>query len=219
MNKEKYLISFVLMKDVIIILAGGINNDGSLPDLPKSRVDCGIQHFRNGDARVLIMTGKYGFWLDWQKQIPPRSEAEAMKEYAISKKIPSDSILTEQESKDTLGNAYFTKVNILEPNNWKNILVVTSDFHLERTKYIFDLVLGAEYSITYDTVKTMLPPEKITSLEEQEKKTIAILKETIGEVSPGDTKAIENIIFTKHPGYSPNPEHSYEKLKEILGRS
>ena len=83
------------------------------------------------------MTGKYGFWLDWQKQIPSRFEAEAMKEYAISEGVPTDLILIEQESKDTLGNAYFTKVNILEPNNWKNVLVITSDFHLERTKWSY----------------------------------------------------------------------------------
>lgn len=207
------------MKDVIIVLAGGVNNDGSLPDLPRSRVDCGIQHLKNREAKKLIMTGKYGFWLDWQKQIPCRSEAEAMKEYAISEGIPSDSILTEQESKDTLGNAYFTKVNILEPNNWKSVLVVTSDFHLERTKYIFDLVFGTEYSVTYDTVKTILPPEKLTSLGEQEVKTIAVLKEIVGEINPGDTKAVENIIFTKHPGYSANPEYSYEKLREMLSRT
>ena len=165
------------------------------------------------------MTGKYGFWLDWQKQIPVRFEAEAMKEYAVSERIPIDSILIEQDSKDTLGNAYFTKVNILEPNNWKNVLVITSDFHLERTKYIFDLVLGPEYTITYDTVKTILPPEKIISLEEQEVKTISVLKEIIGDINAGDTKAVENFIFTKHPGYSPNSEYSYEKLREMLGRA
>jgi uncharacterized SAM-binding protein YcdF (DUF218 family) len=218
MNEERYLLFFVLMRDAIIVLAGGINSDGSLPDLTRSRVDRGIQHFNNGAARILIMTGKYGFWLDWQKQVPLRSEAEAMKEYAISRGVSPASIVAEQDSKDTLGNAYFTKRNILEPNNWKNVLVITSDFHLERTKYIFDLVLGGECSIRYDAVETILPPEKLEALRKQETKTMVILKEMIGEINPGDMETIKNIIFSKHPGYSPNPEYSYERLSEMLGR-
>ena len=38
------------MKDAIIVLAGGINNDGSLPELPRKRVEKGVTI---GDAMSL----------------------------------------------------------------------------------------------------------------------------------------------------------------------
>jgi uncharacterized SAM-binding protein YcdF (DUF218 family) len=206
------------MKDAIIVLAGGINPDGSLPDMPKERIDGALRHFHNKESSVLIMSGRYGFWLDWKKEIPTRTEAEAMKEYAVSLGVPTEAILLEEKSKDTLGNAYFTKVDILEPNNWKSVLIVTSDFHYERTRYIFDLVLGDGYDTEYEVTKTNVPFLKMEALKAQEVATIAILKTIIGNTQRGGTEAIASILSTKHPGYSKNPEYSYEKLKEMLGR-
>ena len=69
-----------------------------------------------------------------KKEAPIRSEASAMKEYALSLGIPEMNILAEEKSKDTLGNAFFTKITYLEKYNWKNVIVITSDFHLNRTK-------------------------------------------------------------------------------------
>lgn len=206
------------MKDAIIILAGGINNDGSLPNLPKKRVEKGVELYKNKVAPKLIMTGKYGFWLDFTKEIPPRSEAEAMKEFALSLGVPAEDIILEQISKDTVGNAYFTKVDILEKNNWKNLVVVTSEFHIPRTKFIFDIVLGPEYKIEYTPTDDGLSEEERMNVEIKEEKTIQVLKNTILDIEPGKNEQIKNLLFTKHPGYSENPEISFEKLKEMLGR-
>lgn len=207
------------MKDVIVILAGGINSDGSLPDLPKRRVDAGVSLFKYGVAPELIMSGKYGFWLDWTKEVPSQTEASAMKKYAAALGVPEQHIHLEEDSKDTLGNAYFTKINILEPRNWKNITVVTSDFHFHRTKYIFDLVLGTRYEIEYVLTDTGLSKDDDDALKSQEEKTMVVLKDLIGNnATTGDTEAIRDILFLKHPGYSDNPELSYEKLRELLGR-
>src|SRR3989338_5334202 len=160
------------MKKVIIVLGGGISPDGSLPEIPKKRVERGIELFREITAFKLIMSGKYGFWLDWQKNAPSRSEAIAMQEYALTLGMKAENILTEEDSKDTLGNAFFTKINILEPNKWTDITVVTSDYHLERTKYVFELVLGPKYFINFETADTGLSAELMSDLFQKEKKTL-----------------------------------------------
>lgn len=207
------------MKDVIIILGGRINTDGTLPDLPRGRVDEGVRRYKNNEASKILMTGNYGFWLDWSREIPMRSEAGAMKEYAESLGVSGHDVLVEAVSKDTLGNAYFTKINILEPNKYRNVIVVTSDFHIDRTKYIFDLVFGPTYAIDYIGVPTNLPAENMAALQNQEVKTIQVLRELIGDqIIPGDTQAIQHVLFSKHPGYSPNPEYTYEQLRVMLGR-
>ena len=79
-----------------------------------------------------------------------------MKEYALSLGIPEMNILAEEKSKDTLGNAFFTKITYLEKYNWKNVIVITSDFHLNRTKFLFDNVLGPQYAIKYISVPSSL---------------------------------------------------------------
>src|SRR3989338_1963789 len=137
------------MKDVIIILGGGIEPDGSLPEIPKLRIIKGAELFRDGIAPKIIMSGNYGFWLEKE---PIRPEAEAMKEYAVSLGVPEGGILKEDISKDTIGNAYFCKINFLETNNWHNVVIVTSDYHIPRTRYIFEKVLGKNYMIEFVSV-------------------------------------------------------------------
>jgi|TARA_B100001971_G_C18130716_1_gene504664 uncharacterized SAM-binding protein YcdF (DUF218 family) len=209
------------MKDVIIVLAGGVNPDGTLPKSPKARVEKGVELYKDRQARKLVMSGAYGFWLDWLKKVPVKHESVAMKEYAISLGVPSDAILIEDQSKDTLGNAYFTKINVLEKYSWKDVVVVTSEFHIPRTKIVFDVVLGPDYKINYVPSENILTDEEQAKWQESEKKTIVISNQIVdvGKIKAGDTKAIEDILFTVHPGYADNPTISFEKLEEMLGRN
>lgn len=159
------------------------------------------------------MSGKYGFWIDDLKQIPSKSEAESMKDYAITLGVPSDQVLIENDSKDAEGNADFVKVNFLEKNNWKNVIVVTSDFHFIRTRMIFDQVLGPEYQIEYVAVDHGFSADEKAHRDKLEIKTIEVLKNIVGTIKPSDTAAVRNMLFTKHPGYAKNPEISLEKLR------
>ena len=203
------------MKDAIIILGGGIEPDGSLPEIPKLRVAKGVELFRSGTAPRIIMSGNYGFWLEKE---PIRPEAEAMREYAVSLGVPEDAIVKEDISKDTVGNAYFCKLNLLEPNNWKNIVVVTSEYHILRTKYIFEKVLGPDYDIEFVSVDSKLSSERLTAQINKENKTTELLKKWFDPVKAGDTNAIKDLMYTKHPGYSENPEINKEQLLKMLGR-
>ncbi len=97
------------MKKVIIILGGGIETDGSLPEIPKKRVERGVQLFGELKAFKMIMSGKCGLRLDWQKNFPPISEAMAMQEYALTLGMKAETLVTEEDSMDTLGNAFLRR--------------------------------------------------------------------------------------------------------------
>jgi len=58
--------------------------------------------------------------------------------------IPWDSILEENVSLDTIGNAYFSRVMHIDPLEITDITIVTSDFHMERTRLIFNKVFSLE---------------------------------------------------------------------------
>jgi uncharacterized SAM-binding protein YcdF (DUF218 family) len=67
------------------------------------------------------------------------SEGEAMRDYILHKyeKIKAESILVGVESKDTHGDAEEV-LKIIEQNQLKSLALLTVDFHLDRSKKIFE---------------------------------------------------------------------------------
>src|SRR5687767_13318272 len=107
--------------EVAIVLAGGVNPNKALPPIPKARVDMGISLFKDRKVPYLIFSGHFSFFSSNHLSL---SESQAMKDYAISQGVPTDRIISEDESKDTLGNAYFTKVKIVVPKGWKKLVII-----------------------------------------------------------------------------------------------
>lgn len=203
------------MKDIIIILGGGIEADGSIPGPAKLRVEKGVELLKEGRAPRILMSAKWSFWLTME---PPRTEAEGMKEYAVELGVNPEQILKEESSKDTVSNAYFTRIEFLEPNNWKNVILVTSDYHMPRSKYIFEKVLGPDYQIECVASPSGLSEQDFKSHVEREAKTMVTLKKFADPIPAGDLEAIKNFLYTKHPGYAKDPEVSKEQLLRMLGR-
>ena len=70
-----------------------------------------------------------------------------MKEYAISQGVPKKAIFIEDESQDTVGNVYYLFLKYLYPKNWRDIIIVTSGFHLARAEFIFKLILKRGFAM------------------------------------------------------------------------
>ncbi|WNS43537.1 YdcF family protein [Paenibacillus sp. MMS20-IR301] len=58
---------------------------------------------------------------------------------ALSQGIPQEAILTENEALSTYQNAQFT-LPIMKQHGFRSAIVVSSDFHMRRVKFIFDHV-------------------------------------------------------------------------------
>jgi len=70
------------------------------------------------------------------------TEASAAATWLLQRGCDPGRIFTEASSLDTIGNAYFARVQHVEPRGWSRLLVVTSEFHLPRTRAVFETVLG-----------------------------------------------------------------------------
>jgi uncharacterized SAM-binding protein YcdF (DUF218 family) len=195
--------------DAIIVLGRRLNEDGSLPQTAIERADKAIELFNQNLADRIITTGAHSFWDDKPSKA---TEAQALANYLISNGISEEKIFREEESVETIGNAYFSKVNILEPNQWKSIIVVTSDFHVARAEYNFKRVLGKEYNIRFEESEGPVSREEV----EKEGKVLKLTKNTLGKVPIGDDSATKEFIFTVLPGYSENPKLTKEDIKEAL---
>jgi uncharacterized SAM-binding protein YcdF (DUF218 family) len=54
--------------------------------------------------------------------------------------LSSSSVYVETTSYDTIGNAYYARTSHTDITGWRNLLIVTNEFHMTRTKAIFDWI-------------------------------------------------------------------------------
>ena len=52
--------------------------------------------------------------------------------------------ITQTCSYDTIGNAYFARTCHTDVAGWRRLLVITSDFHMDRSSAIFDWIFGVD---------------------------------------------------------------------------
>lgn len=187
-----------MAKDAIVTLGGGVRTDGSLPNIACYRVETAVGLFHQRVAPYLIMSGShYHRWTDR----PPITEASAMQEHACALDVPRGYILREEESSHTIGNACYTKNNILEPNQWKNIAVVTSKFHMPRTEYIFQKVLGSEYQIDFVEAPSHLLAREFEVRIKKELEKLEDLRPMLDSIPDGNDDAILSLLqeYTRNP--------------------
>ena len=206
------------MKDAVVVLGGKVTPEGNVSQIVKYRVDKAVDLYKKGIAPRLVFSGKISFS---KNSVLIKTEAMAMKEYAVSLGIPDKAILLEENSQDTIGNAYFTKINILEPNNWNNITVVTSDYHLSRSKYVFEKILGSNYQIDFVSAPSNLSASELAIIDLKEQAKIALIKLWLNDtvIGDGNDDAIKKILYSKHPAYSVISTISledYEQLVDVL---
>ena len=178
--------------DCIIVLANEMDKLGCLNQQSLDRLNYGISLFNIYNIKNIITCG-WDYRTDSDLPI-----AFAMKLECLKKGINESSILTEINSRDTVGDAFFTKVNFIQKNKWKNVLVVTSGYHVMRTKKIFEVIYGINYNIT------VLSSERIqdNDIVKSEIKSLNAFYNTFINVESGNDIAILKTILKKHPYYN-----------------
>lgn len=184
------------MHDVLIVL--GYN---TIQDDPvfQSRVNKAVELHNKGVAPQIIMSGCCSDKLDIK---PKQSEAACMRDYAIDSGIASSVIMLEEESVDTLGNFYFTKKNILLACNWFNVGIVSTPWHVFRSEWLAEQVLGPEFEVTgYPSENPEGWGEKnIQTSEEYNRKLLDITQTQLAGVTPGDHESVFQFLGTAPRG-------------------
>lgn len=148
----------------IVVLGGGVTDFGdNVPHHTQLRLDKAVkiyQTLKQSDTDILnkqthkkhivIITlsggtphkpnprDKHGF---------PIWESTAAAKKLISMGIPHSDVLEESFSLDTIGNAYFLRTVHIDPGEYSTLYIVTNNWHMDRTKAIFDVVFNLPYSI------------------------------------------------------------------------
>ena len=143
----------------ILVLGGGITKQGILPAHVKARLKLAVEILKKHPRAKILLSGKYSF-LYPKKSLPLKTEARAMKDYLVKLGVPGKNIYLEEKSKDTISNAYFAKKLYFLPQREKKAVIITSEFHLPRTRYIFKKVFGRRYSFRYVVTSSHLKDKK-----------------------------------------------------------
>ncbi|WP_405131767.1 YdcF family protein [Paenibacillus sp. FSL H8-0317] len=115
--------------DYVIILGSGIRGT-ELSMTLKQRLDASLDYIRSHPQTPVIVSGGQGTG----ESIP---EALAMKNYLIEQGINPAQVIMEDRSTSTQENLAFSKKIILESGlEHPEIMIVTSDYHMFRSKYI-----------------------------------------------------------------------------------
>jgi uncharacterized SAM-binding protein YcdF (DUF218 family) len=114
--------------DVIIVLSGG-----------QGRVEKAAELYKAGYAPYVILSNAK----------ESTSKSGDMVQNALALGIPQDVIYTENAAKSTHQNAKYT-LPIMKEYGFKSAIVVSSDFHMRRVKFLFGRVYKkSEIELTY----------------------------------------------------------------------
>jgi hypothetical protein len=135
--------------------------------------------------------------------------------YTVVNNIEMPRVFIEDKSYETIGNAHYTKQNVLVPNGLTSVHIVTSDYHLPRALRAWQQVLGEDYQISFDATHPNFT--NLQRLKWQIKETafgliddyLVISSLGFGKVMPNEDQRRENHIRHRHPR---SPESFWRKL-------
>lgn len=183
----------VLVYPTTVTLSNRINPDGTLQEDVRRRVDLSITLYQNEFGQTITMSGGYA------DREAPFTHAEAMKRYAIQQGVPNNDILKEEDSLDTIGQAYFVKKNVIVPKNWDRFSVVSSEYHIPRVKKIFNFIFGPEFLIEYKSATSLLQHDIKIRLKEFLSLTSFYM--LFAGIKPGNDVRITERLFSTHQLY------------------
>jgi len=180
--------------DGVIILGGGLTSGGRLSRESVKRLLAGINLFKANHAKHLILSGNGS----WQHRLPlSKTEASLMETLAIEKGISKKVILKDTKSLDTIGNAYFTKVLIDKYKLGKTFLIVTSDYHLKRARWLFTEIFDGKYRLFFKGINPELAVKRYRFKTQRDPKILKYTQRLFSDYKIKNEKELEDILINR----------------------
>lgn len=191
--------------DAILILGGGVKDNGELPPWVKSRLDHALK-IHNAEYIITLSAGTVYKRPPLDESGFPIFESVAAAQYLINHGVNPDVILTETSSYDTIGNAYFSRVIHVEPREFRRLLIITSEFHMARTRAIFQWMYSLDdqnrkYHLTFNAVEDVgIPADDLQARLDKEANSLKQFLKNTSTIH--SLRNCHQWLFTKHAAYS-----------------
>lgn len=155
----------------IIVILGSPNDDqGKLLGIALERCARAFEEYRENPDYAILPTGGWGAHFN-TTDLP---HAYYIKQELMSQGIPESAFLPGLESSNTIEDAALARP-ILEAYSEAELIVVTSDFHAARARYLFE----REYSgrqIRMSTSTTHVSPDELSRIKKHERRALKRLQ-------------------------------------------
>lgn len=192
--------------DATLILGGGVRENFQLPIWTQRRLERAIA-IGNCKYFITLSAGTTHRPPPLDKKGFPIFESVAAAKYLIQNDIEPHKILCETSSYDTIGNAYFAKVIHVDPLGLSKLLIITSEFHMARTKAIFEWIFSSKfsdraYTLSFEAVSDCdLDRDSIEERHTREKNSLSNFLKTSKKID--NLTQLHNWLFGEHTAYSP----------------
>lgn len=210
--------------DAILIPGGGLTEAGEVQPWVTARLDIALAEFSGSEIVITMSKGTTHKAPPYDSQGFPITEARAGADYLNRRGVAEDKLRIEQLSLDTIGNAYFTRVLFTDVFKLRKLLVVTSEFHMPRTRAIFEWVYGLDipmesYELEFRAAPNVgLDEASLDARLAKETKAITNVEQLRKQIVT--FSQLHNWIYTKHDAYRLHPlsgSTSQLEQREVLG--
>ncbi len=159
------------MKGVILLLGSPNNFKGELSSISEERINRAFKEYKSNPGFQILLTGGFGEHFN-TTDLP---HAHYAKMHLLHLGVPEKDFLEFAISSNTVEDALFSKP-IIENLTIEKIIVVTSDFHVERVKTIFESIFP-KCNIEFSSSLTVLPTSQLKKLKSHESQALKRFKQ------------------------------------------
>ncbi len=162
------------MKIIILVLGAPNDAAGNLSTIAQDRLTCAYHVYRANDVAGIICTG--GFGPHFNTTDKPHSYYA--RQFLLHKGVADASLLESPLSANTVADFYLAKA-IIQEQRADLLIVVTSDFHMKRAKFICQQLIKYPKALFVEAMSSMakadldiLEKHEIAALQDLEKNGI-----------------------------------------------
>ena len=196
--------------DAIIVLSNLMDGESNLNLESKNRANLAFEIWNQQNCIPKLITMGWAYRNDTNVPI-----SKAMANYLVNKlNVPKKQILSDVLSRDTVGDAFFSRYNFEKFFLKKKIIIITSDYHEKRAHSIFKFIYGENYKIHFSVIETDLKKSK----QKNETDSLDKFNKTFNGVKSGDMNKIQNILLQNHPLYNGtiNPQMTIKEFENYV---
>jgi len=187
----------------VLVLSHLMNSKNELSDESKARADLAAKVFVENNSNFLVTSG-WDYRRDSNKKI-----GNVVKEYLIKKTaIKQSKIIADTCARDTVGDAFFIKKNVVERYNIERMIVVTSKYHVNRTKIIFKKFFYPNTKINVIGAKISI--DDFNKIADAESRSIDAFYKTFEGINFSDNCNVMEALRSRHPFYNGEVHKKYE---------
>lgn len=165
-----------------------------LPAELKGRLDLALSLLDRMEIQLIIPSGGR------TNPAIDKSESSAMANYLLDAGVNPRRILLEERAMDTIGNAIFSRLALDNYRACTEVVVVTSCYHVGRSRFIFENTFGSRYSLDFSHCagQTLARPDEAASMAKAEEFFRGVES---GDVHTALRKLLaSNVLYGTHSG-------------------